>query len=85
MKNSKEKGTGDIQNRFSIGNKEKIKMPNHIRNKLKFKGNCLKIKSLLKCIADKEIGIGSIDFNKIIPMPDSIECSNGDEMNFVRI
>ena len=54
-------------------------MPNHIRNELKFKGNCLKIKSLLECIADKEIGIGSIDFNKIIPMPDTIQNSNGDE------
>lgn len=53
-------------------------MPNHVKNVLKFTGEYSEIKSMLEMIKQDEYGIGSIDFDKLIPMPDSlkIECGS---------
>ncbi len=50
-------------------------MPNHITNIINIGGdNCSKerILEILEAIKNDEVGIGSIDFNKIIPTPDDI-------------
>ena len=53
-------------------------MPNWVQNNITFSGNAAEIKKMLETIKDNEIGFGSIDFNKIIPMPESlnIECGS---------
>ena len=52
-------------------------MPNHVANHIKFTGEPQRIKEVLEAIKNDEIGIGSIDFNKIIPMPDGLEIEAG--------
>ncbi len=52
-------------------------MPNHVANHIKFIGEPERIKEVLEAIKNDEIGIGSIDFNKIIPMPDGLEIEAG--------
>ncbi|WP_337484741.1 LPD28 domain-containing protein [Porcipelethomonas sp.] len=47
-------------------------MPNHVTNIIELNGDRLEIKNLLETIKNDEIGLGSIDFEKIIPMPDNI-------------
>ena len=47
-------------------------MPNHVTNIIELNGDKLEIKNLLETIKNDEIGLGSIDFEKIIPMPDNI-------------
>ena len=47
-------------------------MPNHILNVITLKGTPERITEILEKIKDDEIGIGSIDFEKIIPMPPNI-------------
>lgn len=47
-------------------------MPNHITNKVKIFAEEKQIRKILKAIQNDEYGIGSIDFDKIIPMPDNI-------------
>lgn len=54
-------------------------MPNHVANNIKFKGEPKRIRELLEAIKDNEIGIGSIDFNKIIPMPQELDIQSGSE------
>ena len=44
-------------------------MPNHVRNMLTFNGDPDRIREMLTQIQDDEEGFGSIDFNKLIPMP----------------
>ena len=44
-------------------------MPNHITNKLKVVGTVEQVKEALDFIKNDELGFGSIDFNKITPMP----------------
>ena len=53
-------------------------MPNYVRNIIKFEGTQEDILDMLKRIQNDSIGIGSIDFNKLIPMPESlnIECGS---------
>ena len=52
-------------------------MPNHVINRLEFECSEERLKELLSAIcydnnAETEtVGIGTIDFNKIIPMPES--------------
>lgn len=52
-------------------------MPNWVQNNIKFSGDTAEIKKMLEAIKNDEINFGSIDFNKIIPMPESlnIECA----------
>ncbi len=47
-------------------------MPNNITNIVRFEGDKVKISELLKSIQNDEYGYGSVDFNKIIPMPDTV-------------
>ena len=53
-------------------------MPNWVQNNIKFSGDTAEIKKMLETIKNDEISFGSIDFNKIIPMPESlnIECGS---------
>lgn len=53
-------------------------MPNYIMNRLNFCGDKTQIRKMLETIQYDNLGIGSIDFNKIIPMPESlmIECGS---------
>lgn len=47
-------------------------MPNHVENIVTFEGDEKQIKEMLEQIKNDEFGIGSISFNKVIPMPESI-------------
>lgn len=47
-------------------------MPNHVENHISLQGDPKKIRSMLEAIKSDELGIGSVDFNKIIPMPESL-------------
>ncbi len=66
-------------------------MPNHITNIVDVSGDESRIQAMLKAIQSDEFGIGSVDFNKIIPMPDNFysrdwAVSNwGDKMEFLWI
>lgn len=53
-------------------------MPNHITNVIRFSGDDAHIKDLLTAIQKDEEGFGTFDFNKLIPMPKSlnIECGS---------
>ena len=53
-------------------------MPNHVENHISLQGDPAQIRTMLKAIQSDEYGIGSVDFNKIIPMPESlnIECGS---------
>lgn len=52
-------------------------MPNHVMNILKLRGEQQKITKLLDTIKNDQMGIGSIDFNKIIPMPPTLNIEAG--------
>ena len=58
-------------------------MPNHVINRLEFECSEERLKELLSAIcydnnAETEtVGIGTIDFNKIIPMPESLDIECG--------
>ena len=61
-------------------------MPNHITNILKFKGDSEQVHALHDKIKSDELGYGSIDFNKIIPLPESLNIEAGsrtDEAQYV--
>jgi len=47
-------------------------MPNHITNILTAHGDEKKVRAMFEAIKNDEIGTGSIDFNKITPMPEHI-------------
>ena len=48
-------------------------MPNHVTNIIEIKGNPARIKSLFEAVQSDEYGLGSIDFNKLIPMPPELD------------
>lgn len=52
-------------------------MPNWVENKLSYNGNEAEIKEMLKKIRYDNATIGTIDFNKIIPMPKSLDIECG--------
>ena len=52
-------------------------MPNHVVNHISLQGDPEKIRSMLETIKSDEHGIGSVDFNKIIPMPKSLDIEAG--------
>ena len=52
-------------------------MPNHIENYIYLKGDQQKINQVLEDIKSDEYGIGTIDFNKVIPMPESLNIEAG--------
>mgnify|MGYP000946298790 CR=1 FL=1 len=47
-------------------------MPNHVTNILRVSGDPEKVRAMFEAIKNDKIGLGSIDFNKVIPMPDYI-------------
>lgn len=51
-------------------------MPNHVTNYVKLHGEESEILRLLQTVKSDEFGLGTIDFNKIIPMPDDIYCGD---------
>lgn len=52
-------------------------MPNHVVNIITFKGDERKIREMLGTIQNDECGLGTVDFNKIIPMPESLNVESG--------
>lgn len=58
-------------------------MPNHVINKLEFDCSAERLKEILFAICydegseGEQTGIGTIDFNKIIPMPPSLDIESG--------
>ena len=52
-------------------------MPNHIINLISLKGDKQKIAEMLEAIKTEEFGIGSVDFDKVIPMPESLRIESG--------
>ena len=52
-------------------------MPNHVVNHLKMEGDPEKIRELMNRIQNDEYGPGTIDFNKIRPMPESLRIEAG--------
>lgn len=52
-------------------------MPNHVTNILTFSGDPESIRKMLDAIKNDEDGYGSIDFNKIIPMPPELNIESG--------
>ena len=47
-------------------------MPNHVTNVLTLHGESDQIRAMLEAIQYDDLGIGSVDFNKIIPMLESL-------------
>ncbi len=54
-------------------------MPNHVTNIIEIKGDPARIKSLFEAIKHDEYGLGSIDFNKLIPMPPELDIEEGSQ------
>lgn len=52
-------------------------MPNYVRNRITYEGNRADIDRMLKAVQEDGIGIGSIDFNKVLPMPESLNIESG--------
>ena len=52
-------------------------MPNHVTNVLRFDGDPGRVQSLLLELQNEEEGLGSLDFNKIIPMPKALAIESG--------
>jgi len=48
-------------------------MPNHVTNIIEVKGNPARIKAMFEAVKNDEHGLGSIDFNKLIPMPPELD------------
>ena len=48
-------------------------MPNHVINKICMQGDPKEIQSMLEQIKNDDFGIGTVDFDKIIPMPKSLD------------
>lgn len=47
-------------------------MPNHVTNRIKITGDPDTVKHILNKIKSDEFGVGTVDFEKIIPMPENI-------------
>ena len=52
-------------------------MPNHVENRIEFSGDEKQIHEMLEAIKSDKYGLGTIDFNKIIPMPESLNIEAG--------
>lgn len=52
-------------------------MPNHVTNILTIKGNMEEVTSVFNKIKIDKEEVGTIDFNKIIPMPESLNLTSG--------
>ena len=52
-------------------------MPNHVVNHLTFEGDPKRVAELLDKIKNDEYGVGTIDFNKVKPMPPALKIEAG--------
>lgn len=52
-------------------------MPNHVENIITLKGDEQKIREMLEAIKNDDYGLGTVDFNKIVPMPESLNIEAG--------
>lgn len=52
-------------------------MPNHVENIISLSGNEQEIQRMLKRIKSDMFGVGTVDFDKIIPMPESLNIESG--------
>lgn len=52
-------------------------MPNHVENHIEFSGDKHQIDTILKQIKNDKYGVGTINFNKIIPMPETLNIESG--------
>lgn len=52
-------------------------MPNHVTNIIEIKGDLTRVKALFEAVKNDKHGLGSIDFNKIIPMPPELDIEEG--------
>ena len=48
-------------------------MPNHVTNIIEIKGNPARIKAMFEAVKSDEYDLGSIDFNKLLPMPPELD------------
>jgi hypothetical protein len=55
----------------------KAVMPNHVINKITVTGDAEMLRDMLESIRAEDQELGSVDFNKIIPMPDSMDIESG--------
>ena len=53
-------------------------MPNHVKNIVHLQGDQQKVKEVLETVKNNKYGIGSVDFDKILPTPSAlhIECGS---------
>ncbi len=56
-------------------------MSNHVMNIVRFSGDADAIRQMREAIQNPEYGIGSIDFNRIIPMPPSLDLEESSRMH----
>ena len=56
-------------------------MPNHVENCIEYSGDARQIRTMLESIKTDEYGIGTVDFNKIIPMLKSLNIEAGSKTN----
>lgn len=52
-------------------------MPNYVKNRIRFNGSNKDIAEMLDRIKSDELGLGTIDFQKVIPMPKDLEIESG--------
>lgn len=52
-------------------------MPNHVTNSITFKGEEDRILAMLEAVKSDKYGRGSIDFNKLVPRPSSLDIEAG--------
>lgn len=52
-------------------------MPNHVENIISLSGSEQEIQQMLKRIKSDMFGVGTVDFEKIIPMPESLNIESG--------
>lgn len=52
-------------------------MPNHVENIITLKGDEQQIREMLEAIKNDDYGLGTVDFNKIVPMPESLNIEAG--------
>lgn len=56
-------------------------MPNHVENIIALKGDEKSIRKMLEAIKNDDYGLGTVDFNKVIPMPESLNIESGSKSN----
>ena len=54
-------------------------MPNHVINLITISGDRQKIDEMLSKIQNDEYGLGTVDFGKIIPMPEALNITSGSQ------